>query len=254
MLSRITRLKIFTVIIGFLLLTSCAEKHEGELKPGLFSSFLSITNNEDSGVKKILDFYGGYCEYAIGASASTDDGKKKYFELRLSRSGVLEKQRANPELIASNAAYIFFTNLKKERDNYDEIHTVLNFADGKKGTFEFSTKQLQLVEKKMAVVNKIVAIIKERDFEALRPMLVESDLFPYDKNQLISSLKIVDPQFGSVTEGFRPFGFRINKTKFGAEIVHIAGAVIRDKQSNAFSVDLSLNGKDNKAYKLDYRL
>ncbi|WP_216678944.1 hypothetical protein [Hymenobacter siberiensis] len=76
----------------------------------------------------------------------------------------------------------------------------------------------------------------------------------YDKNQLIANLQVVDPQFGNVTEGFRPFGFRIDKTKYGAEVVHIAGAVIRDKQSNAFSVDLNLNGKDDKAYKLEYEL
>ena len=252
--SRIPMFKIFTTAVGFLLLTSCAEKREGELKPGLFSNFVSITNNEDNGVKKILDFYGGYCKYAIGASASTDDGKKKYFELELSKSRGLEKQRATPALIASNVAYIFFSNLKEERKNYDEIHTVLIFADGKKETFEFPIQQLQLVENRMAVVNKIVALIKEKNFEALRPMLAESDLFPHDENQIIASLKAVDPQFGNVTEGFRLFGFRINKTKYGAEIVHIAGAVIRDKQSNMFSVDLNLNSKDDKAYKLDYQL
>jgi len=246
--------KIFSAVIGFLFLTSCAEKHEGELKPGLFSNFVSITDNEDNGVKKILDFYGGYCKYAIGASASTDDGKKKYFELELSKSHGLEKQRATPELIASNVAYIFLSNLKEERKNYDEIHAVLIFADGKKETFEFPVQQLQLVENRMVVVNKIVAVIKEKNFEALRPILVENRLFAYDKNQLIANLKIVDPRFGNVTEGFRPFGFRINKTKYGAEIVHIAGAIIRDKQSNMLSVDLNLNGKDVKAYKLDYEL
>jgi len=254
MLSGMTMHKILMAVVGLLLLTSCAEKHEGELKSGLFSRFVSITDNEDNGVKKILNFYGGYCKYAIGASASTEDGKKKYFELELSRSHVLEKQRTNPELIAANIAYLFFSNLKEERKNYDELHTVLIFADGKKETFEFPIEQLQLVENRMAVVNKIVAFIKDKNFEALRPMLVENGLFPYDKNQLIANLKTVDPQFGNVTEGFRPFGFRINKTKYGAEIVHIAGAVIRDKQSNAFSVDLNLNGKDDKAYKLEYEL
>lgn len=224
------------------------------MKPGVFSNLISITDNEDNGVKKILDFYGGYCEYAIGASASTDDGKKKYFELRLSKSVGLEKQRANPELVASNVAYIFFTNLTEERKNYDEIHAVLNFADGKKETFEFPVEQLKLVENRMAVVKKIVAAIKKKDFEALRPILIDNSLFSYDENQLIANLKIVDPQFGNVTEGFRSFGFRINETKSGIKIVHIAGAIIRDKQSNAFSVDLNLNGKDDKAYKLEYEL
>ena len=72
--------KIFMTVFGFLLLTSCAEKREGELKPGLLSNLVSISDNEDDGVKKVLSFYGGYYKYAIGASASTEQGKKKYFE------------------------------------------------------------------------------------------------------------------------------------------------------------------------------
>ncbi len=54
-------------------------------------SIVSISNNEDKGIKEVLDFYGGYCKYSIGASASTEDGTKKYFELELSKSDIIEK-------------------------------------------------------------------------------------------------------------------------------------------------------------------
>lgn len=202
------------LIASTLTITSCDNRHEGEQKPTLLSNALSITDNEDKGIKEILDFYGGYCKYAIGASASTETGKKKYFELELSKSEVIEEKAKVAQMQASNIAYLFYKNLnKEERANYDEIHTVLIFADGEKMTFEYPFKQLELVNQKMKVVNKVVGLIKVKNFEALRPILNDTALVTYDKNELITNLVKVDPQFDNITEGFRPFGFRINKTK-----------------------------------------
>lgn len=119
------------LIASSLTITSCGNRHEGEQKPTLLSNALSITDNEDKGVKEILDFYGGYCKYAIGASASTETGKKKYFELELSKSDAIEERAKVAQMPASNIAYLFYKNLnQEERANYDEIHTVLIFADG----------------------------------------------------------------------------------------------------------------------------
>lgn len=248
-------LVILILIASTLTITSCGNRHEGEQKPTLLSNALSITDNEDKGVKEILDFYGGYCKYAIGASASTETGKKKYFELELSKSDVIEEKAKVAQMPASNIAYLFYKNLnKEERENYDEIHTVLIFADGEKMTFEYPREQLELVDQRIKVVNKVVGLIKEKNFEALRLMLNDTALVTYDKNELITNLAKVDPQFGNVTEGFRPFGFRINKVKDGTDLLHISGAIIRDKQSNEFSVDLDLNGKDDNIYVLQYKL
>jgi hypothetical protein len=248
-------LGLLILIVSTLTITSCGNRHEGEQKPTILSNVLSITDNEDKGVKEILDFYGGYCKYAIGVSASTETGKKKYFELELSKSDAIEERAKVAQMPASNIAYLFYKNLnQEERDNYDEIHTVLIFADGEKMTFEFPTKQLELVKQKMKVVDKIVDLIKEKNFEALRPLLNDTAFVTYDKNELITNLTNFDPQFGNVTEGFRPFGFRINKAKDGTEVLHISGAIIRDKQSNEFSVDLDLNGNDDNIFVLQYKL
>jgi hypothetical protein len=243
------------LIASTLTITSCGNRHEGEQKPTLLSNALSITDNEDKGVKEILAFYGGYCKYAVGASASTETGKKKYVELELSKSEVIEKKAKVAQMPASNIAYLFYTNLnKEERANYDEIHTVLIFADGEKMTFEYPSKQLELVDQRMRLVNKVVGLIKEKNFEALRPMLNDTALVSYDKNELITNLAKVDPQFGNVTEGFRPFGFGIYKAKDGTDVLHISGAIIRDKLSNEFSVDLDLNGRDDNIFALQYKL
>jgi len=246
----------FLILIAFTLtITSCGNRHEGEQKPSILSNALSITDNEDKGVKEVLDFYGGYCKYAVGASASTETGKQKYFELELSKSDVIEEKAKVAQMPASNIAYLFYKNLNKdESENYDEIHSVLIFADGEKMTFKFPTKQLELVKQRMKVVDKVVRLIKDKNFEALKPLLNDQALVSYDKNELVTNLTKVDPQFGNVTEGFRPFGFRINKAKDGTDVLHISGAIIRDKQSNEFSVDLDLNGKDDNIYVLQYKL
>jgi len=252
---KMKHLGISILIASALAITSCGNRHEGEQKPSLLSNALSITDNEDKGVKEILSFYGGYCKYSVGASASTETGKKKYFELELSKSDAIEERADVAQMPASNIAYLFYKNLnKEERANYDEIHTVLIFADGEKMTFEYPSKQLELVDQRMKIVYKVVGLIKEKNFEALRPMLNDTELVTYDKNELITNLTNVDPQFGNVTEGFRPFGFRINIAKDGTEVLHISGAIIRDKQSNEFSVDLDLNGKDDNIFILQYKL
>lgn len=248
-------LRILILFASTLTITSCGKRHEGEQKPSLLSNALSITDNEDKGVKEILDFYGGYCKYSIGASASTATGKKKYFELELSKSEFIDEKAKVAQMPASNIAYLFYKNLnKEERAIYDEIHTVLIFSDGETMTFEFPSNQLELVDQRMKVVNKIVGLIKEKNFEALRPLLNDTALVNYDKEELITNITNIDPQFGNVTEGFRPFGFRINKAKDGTDVLHISGAIIRDKQSNEFSVDLDLNGKDDNIFVLQYKL
>lgn len=248
-------LELLILIVLTLTITSCGNRHEGEIKPTLLSKALSITDNEDKGVKEILSFYGGYCKYSKGVSASTGTGKKKYFELELSKSNAIEEDAKVAKMPASNIAYLFYKNLnKEERENYDEIHTVLIFSNGEKMNFEYPSDQLELVDQRMKVVYKVVELIKEKNFEGLRPMLNDTAFFSYDKNELITNLTKVDSQFGNVTEGFLPFGFRINKAKDETDILHISGAIIRDKQNNEFSIDLDLNGKDNNIYVLQYKL
>jgi hypothetical protein len=243
-----------SILIAFTI-TACGTKHEGEEKPSLLSNALSITDNEDKGVKEILDFYAGYCKYAVGASASTNGDDKKYFELELSKSDAIEARANVAEMPASNIAYLFYKNLnKEEQNNYSEIHTVLIFADGSKMTFEFPTQQLELVKQKMILVNKVVGLIKEKKFDELEPFLNDTALVRYDKKELIAKLKSVDSDYGNVTEGFVPFGFRVGELKNGISVLHLAGAIIRDKQSNEFSVDLDINSKEDKIYILQYKL
>ena len=243
--------RILSFIICAFLLTSCGNKREGEQKTGLLSNFVSITDNEDAGVKEILAFYGGQCKYAIGVSASTKDGNKKYFELEMSQSESIEGQMNKVHLPSSNVAYLFFKNLKEEKNNYNAIHVVLISKDNSKQEFKFPTSELEKVEKRMAVAEKTVNILKEKKFEELKEML-NNEIVPFDKEELIPRLKEVEPQFGNIIE-FRPYGFKIVPIK-GKDILHISGAIMRDKQNNEFSVDVDLNSDKMELFQLQYKL
>lgn len=119
------KFSLYTFIILGLFLISCGKQHKGVKHPTLLSNLVSITDNEDKGIKEILRIYEGYCKYAIGYSASTIKGKKKYFELEISKSDIIEKYARIAEMPASNIAYLFYRNLKNENNNYDEIHVVI---------------------------------------------------------------------------------------------------------------------------------
>jgi hypothetical protein len=247
------KMKYLTLLIISIILFSCLNKREGEQKPTLLSKVLTITENEDKGIKEILAFYGGTSQYSIGASASTEDGVKKFFEIELSRSTVVEKYVDRSKMTASNIACIFFNNLNdQEIEKYSEIRVVLS-ENGEKETYKFQTAKLKLVEQRMAVLDKTVGFIKDKNFDAILPML-NNTITNYNKEELIAKLKMVDPQFGNVTEGIRKFGFVTYKSEIGKELIHISGIIVRDKQNNEFSIDLDLNSDKNEIYALDYRL
>lgn len=245
--------KLFIITVSILLCTSCVSKHAGEQKTSLLSNFISISDNEDKGVKEILDFYGGNCEYSLGASASTETGKKKYFELKLTKSELIEKLASKVELPASNVAYLFYKKLKVERKKYDEIHVLIGFKDGDEMLFKYATHDLEKIDRRIGFINKIVELIKNKDFESLRPFL-STDLFKYSKDELISGINKVDSQFGNVTDGFLTYGFKIRKLDNGKQILHQSGVVLRDVQNHEFSVDINLNSDKEEIYLLQYKL
>jgi hypothetical protein len=240
----------YTLLLACMLI-SCGNKHKGEKSTSLLSNLLSITDNEDKGVKEVLDFYGGYCEYSIGASISTDKGKQKYFELKVSKSEVLDKYADMPDVLASNIAYLFYKNLKSENKNYSEIHSVLLFSKVDKYEHSYTLDQLELMSAKMIVVNKVIDLIKAKNFAGLKPFLSNDSYTDKAKDTLTSNLQKVDPEFGNVKE-FRTFGFRF-ETLNGFNVLNVLGAIMRDKQNNQISLKIDLKPGEDKIHYLDYK-
>jgi len=242
------KLTYLTLIV--LLLVSCGHKHKGERATSLLSNFLSITDNEDKGIKEIVGFYGGYCEYSTGVDLSTDKGKIKFFELKLTKSDVANKFSNIPEFTASNIAYLFYKNLKGENKNYDEIHSVLLLNKKERYESKYSRAQLEIITKKMDLFNKICMLIKNKNYTALESYLGVESWGYSNKSQFINNLQNVDYTFGNI-KNYMPFGFRF-ETFDGHDVLDIFGVMIREKQNNAFCVKIDLKPLEGKIYFLDY--
>jgi hypothetical protein len=171
----------------------------------------------------------------------------------MSQSVVVEKYATAAEMPASNIAYLFYRNLKDEKNNYDEIHAVILFKDGSKMTFKYSREKLAIVDKKMNVVGKIVDLLKNKNFEGIKPFLKPNPTRNYDKDQFINNLIQVDPQFGNIKE-FLPYGFRFDEVKDERETLHISCVLLRDKQSNEFSVDVYPTSVEDEIILMQYKL
>lgn len=245
--------KIYILLFSVLILTSCGHHREGEQKNGLLSNLIDITDNESKGVDEILGFYGGRCEYSVGFSASTKEGKKKYFALEMSQSAAIEKLEDNLDMPSSNIAYLFYRNLREESKNYDEIHAVIILKDGTKKTFVYSRELLESVHKRMKLVHKVVALLKQKEYEQIKSLLDNEVLYQYDKEAFIEKLKKVDPQLGNIVK-FNPYGFKIRNTKSGRKMLHVSGALIRDIQNTGFSIDIELNSDKDEVFLLQYKL
>ncbi|GJM63919.1 hypothetical protein [Persicobacter diffluens] len=249
--------RILILIMLTCLIFSNCNRRDGEYKTSLLSYFVDISDDEDAGVKDVLGFFGGKCEYSIGMSVLTGEKSKKYFELRLFDSEAIEHFTNNPKFAASNIAYRFYRNLNKEKRNeYTHINPIIVFSDGSEKKFEFSTWELEVVDKRVPFLNKVVDIIRENKYDDLLPLLNDRRVVEYDKNELIENLKKADPQFGNVTdEGFRIFGYKIDALdNKGNDYLYLSGAIIRDIQSNEFSLIIDPYSDKEEIFYMEYKM
>ena len=241
------------ILLSFASLSACTS-HQGETKTGLLSNLVANTDNEDKGIKEIIGFYGGRCDYGIEKKVYIGRDNETDFWIKFSQSAYLDSFAKSPELPGSNIAYLFYKNLDKEKDQYDQIRSELVFSNGKKMIFVYKPLLLEKVKLKMQLVDKIVALIKNKNFDDIRNFIaVDTSLFNYNVDELIVNLQQAEAQFGNAS-AFIPYGFKFFKSPNGKDILHISGLIVRDKQNNNFSVSLDPNIYQEKIYMLNYKL
>lgn len=221
---------------------------------------IKLTANEDKGVKEVLDFYGGVCEPSIGTSANLNIKKgeiksesEKNIILKLSRSDIVEKlgKDYSLSLPASNIAYLFYKNLEEEKNNYSEIGVNLVLKDDTTESFTYSIDELELVKVKMDTTNKIVELIKEKDYQGLKSIISNDNPFSFDHDEFISVISEAELKLGLIS-GFLPWGFRIDK-EYNALV--ISGATVRERGENMLmSIMMSQDINDKTFYNLAYEI
>lgn len=245
--------KIISFFLILSIVVSCKQKHAGEQTTGLLSNFVSITNNEDKGIKEILSAYGGECEYSVGKNISSEEKSKEFFEIKLSKSNAVEKYSQIVEMPASNIAYLFYKNLKEEKNKYNEIHVVVILNGGEKKEFSYSMNDLETVHAKLPLVDTIVNIIKNKDFEKLSSYIDNGELNNTEIKEIISKMNEVEKNLPTIKQ-FVLYGFQIGKVESGDTFLRLSGAIIREQSGNEFSVELNVNSKENKISNITYKL
>jgi hypothetical protein len=253
--------RLLLILTTCVLLTTCKGENEGKSHRGTISNLTDITENEHKGIQEILSFYGGECRYAVKYSISSSEGKKKYFEIEVGKSELLEKLVDRAEIPASNIAYFFYSNLKSEQNNYDEIHTTIVFSNGSKKSYSCKISRLQLIEKRITFCLKIVQYLKNKQYDEIKKRLNNSFIGvsdqdstkPYNINKLISSMQSVDEQLGTI-QGFNLHGFYKNPTTSPVDILHVSGVLLRDtiKNSHEFSIDINFTSDKEDIYLIQY--
>lgn len=212
-----------------------------------------FNDNEKKGIKDLLNYFDGYCEHGIGKRTSTSDGETYYYSLEFSESQSLEDAKNLNVNITSLFAYIFFRNLKEEREKYNEIIIGVKYRDGSVSDEIFPFSELEIVEEKMKDVENIVEIIKNKEFNVIRPMLKDTTTIPYSVDNLINGIENVDTDLGLV-KGFNILGYNFYSTNKSNKILHIYGTVERSIKTHNLSIDFDINSPKGEVLMISYKL
>lgn len=247
-------IKNLFILVLFVCLAVSACGNGPKSEQNATSDLPGLTENEKKGIKELMEFFGGQYKYAIGTYVTINSEKKKYFKIKISGSDGIEKYNKVNEMPSSNAAYLFYRNLGDEKKNYDEIKTVLVFKDGSEAVYEFTTDRLEIMDKKMPLVNKFIDLLKAKNFEGVNSMLTSDTIaIHYDKNKFIARLKETEAKLGAIKQ-FIPYGFRFNKLSDGREVLHISGILLREIENIEFSVDIDLTSTKEEIIKMNYKI
>lgn len=213
---------------------------------------LKISDNETKAIEEIGSLYGGNYSYSIKLGASTKSGKTKTFGIEVSNSEFLNQNKKLAEMYASNMAYTFFKLTKGEANKYSSIVTTIEFDQGEQATYEYNMEMLKTVDSKMIYVQKIVDILKKKDYKKISEKITTGAIVPEEnREKYIEKLKSMDSTFGDIYT-FTPMGFRVGSNNENKQILHIAGSLKRSKTDTQFSIDLSPAPNFYEFYYIDY--
>ena len=213
-----------------------------------------LAPDEEKGIREILAFYGGKCDYRINKQFSTNGQNETSFLIKLSGSKLVDITPEKANLICANLAYLFFRNLSTAKKNYDYIQCELEITGGPNVGGQFTIPQLEIVNKKFATIYKVAEIIKNKQFDQLKDLLViDSSFIVYEKPKLIENIRKVESSYSKVVK-FVPFGFAFLKYNNGNEILHLSGSLDRESTTGtALSINVDPNSEKEVIFSMNYK-
>lgn len=155
----------------------------------IFSFFLfscnkvSISSDEKSSLEKVSQFYGGMTNYSKGFE-NKNGYPIDFFEIKMSKSSLLNKDVVNLTKHAGNIAYLFYSNLSKENQKkYIEIRVSIELNNGESRSYKFKQSELNGVLQFLPSLENANYLIISKDYKKL------ATLFRNDMNVSEENLK-----------------------------------------------------------------
>jgi hypothetical protein len=158
------------------------------------------TENEINSVQAVLNFYNGECLKSKGFEKG-NGGDLQYYEIEISKSELLNQSPDKLKSHSANIAYLFYSNLKSEKSNYDEIKVKINLSNGESQSFKYSDKELNEIEKLQPKINEIIEYVKTDDYKSLT-------------KQFEDSIRIEEKTISELCTSLQSKYGKINKTQF----------------------------------------
>lgn len=196
------------------------------------------TDIEINAVQQVLNFYNGVCLKHKGFELKNGI-EKQYFELEISESNLLQNSTYNIQSHAGNIAYLFYTNLKNEKLNYDEIRVKINLKESKSQEFKYSTSDLKEIESLQSDINQINNYVLTKDYDGLHNKFSSS--IEIKKENIEKLFTLIENKFG-VIKKIQFQGFCFAKTDYG-EVIIFNEALCLEKINAEINIILK---RDNK--------
>ena len=207
---------------------------------------LSETENEINSVQAVLNFYNGECLKSKGFEKG-NGVDLQYYEIEISKSELLNQSQDKLKSHSANIAYLFYTNLKSEKSNYDEIKVKINFSNGKSQSFKYADKELNEIENLQPKINEIIKYVKTNDYKSLTKQFEDSIRIEEKTiSELFTSLK---SKYGKINKTqFQ--GFQFEDTNNFGKLIIIREALVFEKITA--SMNLIFNRETKKLISVEF--
>lgn len=170
----------------------------------IFSIFLfscnkvTISSDEKSSLERVSQFYGGIINYTKGFE-NRNGYPVNFFEIKLNKSALLNKDVVNLTKHAGNIAYMFYSNLSKENQKkYIEVRVSIDLENGESRSYKLKQSELTGVLKFLPSLEDANYLIISKDYKKLAT-LFRSDMNVSEEN-LKNLFDEIHTTFGEIKE------------------------------------------------------
>lgn len=244
--------KLIIMIVCFtntvLLFSNCNTK-ENKKDPKV-NNEVTYFKNQDSVAIKIVNLFGGDCEYGVDKEVY-ENGIEEYAAwFKLTNSPILNKNTPESEILASNIAIIAVTDLKNNPANFSKVICYLPTDSNRKFTFEISLTEL--AKSKLKVIDTVSTLLEQKKYDYLLSLLSNSGNLPnIDKNKIINKIKVNEAKLGP-GNGTIFFGYSFKPIEKDRLALKLYFKIKREKGPSEICITINPYSDNTEIYSIDY--